>query len=267
MSHWGSYRDDESIHKFQSAIRQIKPPVHLATQYDTQLANAVVADRDVWSTQCTTLPHKTHYKTQIQYKYSMRHTSRHGNQTKITFPVFKLHACLRSWYTHTHLPPALTPELPNTSAPYTPRHQDGWSCAPHMLIVSLSAIYHGAISILPYSQMHTDQLSRMLLRYVIMGELPPRIDIILTHLSGLGNNAVPEPFNEHYNAGGTTLVREHLEENRKKTAPKTQHLPRTKFGGQAAQIELHTEGMPPNTYPIAARPPPTPYHMDTRTKP
>jgi len=76
-----------------------------------------------------------------------------------------------------------------------------------MLTISLSAIYHGTISILPYRQRHVDHLSIMLLRYVIMGELTPRIDKILTYLLGLVNNADPEPFNEHYNAWDTIMVR------------------------------------------------------------
>ena len=98
-----------------------------------------------------------------------------------------------------------------------------------------------------------------------MGKLIPRIDKILAYLSGPVNNADPEPFNEHYSAGGTLLVKQHLEQNRKKIRPKTQHLPRTKFSGQAAHIDPHTEGMPANTYPTIAHPPSTTYHMDILT--
>ena len=72
-----------------------------------------------------------------------------------------------------------------------------------------------------------------------MGELTPRIDTILRYLSGPASNADPEPFIEHYNVGGIVLARQHLEQNRKKL-PKTQHLPRIKFGGQAAHIEPNT---------------------------
>jgi hypothetical protein len=75
-----------------------------------------------------------------------------------------------------------------------------------MLIVSLSAIYQGVVSILPSSQRHDGQLSRMHLRYVIMGELTLQIDKILTHLSDHVNNADPEPFNEHCSARGTVRV-------------------------------------------------------------
>ena len=242
MNHWGSYRDDESIHKFQRAIKRTKPPLHLATEYDAQLANAMVADKDVWTRNIhnpvhnTTPQHPLRNPITIQILHAAHFTTRKPNNNKyfyydnlrlpISSPVYKLHANLRSWYTHTLLPPSLTPELPNTSAPYTPQQQDGWSYAPHMLIVSISAIYQGTISILPYSQRHANQLSRMLLEYVIMGELIPRIDKIITNLSGHVNNADLEPFNEHYNAGGTVLFRQHLEQNRKKTRPKTQPLPR-----------------------------------------
>jgi len=156
MSRWGSYRDDENIHKFQHAIMQTKPPLHLATQYDNQLANAVVADRDVctrnihYTMHNTTPQHPLQNPITIQIFHAAHVTTRKPNNNKcfyydslrlpITPPVNKLHASLRSRYTHAPLPPALTPELPNTSAPYTPQ-QDGWSCAGHMLIVSLSAVY------------------------------------------------------------------------------------------------------------------------------
>ena len=49
MGHWDSYRDDESIHKFQLAIMQARPQPHPLTRYDTQLTNAVAADADAWS--------------------------------------------------------------------------------------------------------------------------------------------------------------------------------------------------------------------------
>ena len=62
--------------------------------------------------------------------------------------------------------------------------------------------------------------------------------------------------------GGTVMGRQRQEQNRTKKRPKTQHIPRTKFGGQAAHIEHHIEGMPPNTYPTTSHPPPITYHMD-----
>ena len=123
------------------------------------------------------------------------------------------------------------------------------------------------LSILPYNQRHADYVSGMHLRYVIMGELTPWIDKILTYLSDHVNNADPEPFNEHYNAGGAVLVRQPLAPNRKKKFSKTHHIPRNKIGGQAAHMDPHTEGIPSNTYPRIAHPPPTTYHMDTLTKP
>jgi hypothetical protein len=60
---------------------------------------------------------------------------------------------------------------------------------------------------------------KMLLWYVITGEITPWMDNILTYLLDHVNNADPEPFNEHYNVGGTILVRQHIEQN-KKYAPK-----------------------------------------------
>ena len=128
MSHWGSYRDDESIHNFQLAIRQTKPPLHLVTQHDTHLANAVVAYRDIWTrnrhntVHNTTPQHPLQNPITIQICHAAHFTTQIPNNNEyfyydslrmpITSPVYKLNANLRSWYTHTPLPPSLTSEPP-----------------------------------------------------------------------------------------------------------------------------------------------------------
>jgi hypothetical protein len=165
MSHWGSYKNDESIHNFQLAIIQTRPLPHLVTQYDTQLTNALAAYADVWTqnihntVQNTNLDyplknpitilqifHPAHYTTLITEKnkyFCYDILSMH-----IPTPVNKLHARLRKWFSLTFLLPTLTPEIPNIATSYTPQQQDGWICALHMLLVSLSAIYQGTVPIL-----------------------------------------------------------------------------------------------------------------------
>ena len=123
-----------------------------------------------------------------------------------------MHARLRNWYSHTLLLPSLTPKNINITTSHTPQQQEGWSCALHMLLEFLSAIYQGTVPIIQYIQRHAYQLSRMLIRYVITGELTPWIDKIRTYLSDPLNKADPEPHSKHYIAWGTELLnRQHLE--------------------------------------------------------
>jgi len=68
--------------------------------------------------------------------------------------ITHLYNHLRRWYGSSLKPPALRNESPTLYTPYTPRQRDGWSCAMHMLLTSLSAIYQGRVPILQYCQRH-----------------------------------------------------------------------------------------------------------------
>ena len=73
----------------------------------------------------------------------------------------------------------------------------------HMLLTSLSAIYHGQVPILQNGQRHVDQLSRAHLRYVLTGEIAPWIDKLITCIKDPVNNEDLEPQSKTYSAGGT----------------------------------------------------------------
>ena len=138
------YRDDESIHNFQLAIMQTRPPPHPVTQYDTELTNAVSVDANVWSrnihniVQNTNLEHTlqnpitilqifhvAHYTTLIKDKDKYFYYD--CLEIQIPTPVNKMHARLTNWYSHTLLLPYLTPKFPNITTPHTLQLQDGWS--------------------------------------------------------------------------------------------------------------------------------------------
>jgi hypothetical protein len=87
-----------------------------------------------------------------------------------------LHNHLRQWYGTSEKLPVLQSQTPEVLLPYTPTQTDGWTCAMHMLLTSLSAIYQANVPILQYSQRHADQLSRMHMRYVLTGEMTPWIE-------------------------------------------------------------------------------------------
>ncbi len=55
--------------------------------------------------------------------------------------VTRLHNHLRQWYGSSTMPPALQNESHTFNTPYTPHETNGWSCAMHMLLTSLPAIY------------------------------------------------------------------------------------------------------------------------------
>jgi len=138
MSQWGSYRDDQSISDFHPAIMLSKPPPNLVTRYDTQLANAVVANNDVWTKNIhyavhnTSLQHplqnpitimqifhEAHYTTMITDNNKYYHYV--SLRLPIPYPVNKLHTRLMTWYAQTPLPDSLAPEIPYITTSYTPQ--------------------------------------------------------------------------------------------------------------------------------------------------
>ena len=90
-------------------------------------------------------------------------------------PTLRIHEKLRDLYMarpkHTLQTYSLFPEPSEIIMPHTPTHTDDRSYAMHMLLTSLSTIYQGTVLVLPYSQSHAHQLSRMHPRYVITGEI------------------------------------------------------------------------------------------------
>jgi len=122
-----------------------------------------------------------------------------------------LHNHLRQWYETSEMPPVLQSHTPVVLLPYTLTQTDGWSCAFHMLLTSLSAIYQGNVPILQYSQRHADQLPRLHLRYVLTGEMTPWIEKLITYLSDPMHSEDPKPYSKRYSAGGIELTHQNLE--------------------------------------------------------
>jgi hypothetical protein len=183
MAHWGAYKDDHSVLTFQQTILQTRQHPNTVTQYDTLLAQSIVEQNDVWIRQITNpltgeqLQHPLQNPITIMQIYNSQHyttliTDNHryyyydGLGLPIPRTVTHLHKHIRQWYGNSMLPPALQPMTPTVHTPHTPQQTDGWSCAMHMLLTSLSAIYQGHVPVLQYGQRHVDQLSRAHLRYV-----------------------------------------------------------------------------------------------------
>jgi len=80
----------------------------------------------------------------------------------------------------------------------------------HMLLASLSTIYHGQVPILQYGKRHVDQLFIIHLRYKLTGEIAPWIDKLITYITDPHNNEDPEPHSKTYNAGGTEISEQEL---------------------------------------------------------
>ena len=91
----------------------------------------------------------------------------------------------------------------------------------HMLLTSLSALYHTRIPIIQYGQRHVDQMSRAHLRYILTGEIPPWIDKLITYLSDPHDTEDPEPHSKTYSAGGKEMPDQELVKKKKGTNNKT----------------------------------------------
>jgi hypothetical protein len=135
-----------------------------------------------------------HYTTLITDNNNYYYCDGLGNP--VPNMVKYLHNHLRQWYESSVKPPALQNELTTVHTPYTPRRMDGWSCAMHMLLISLSSIYKARVPILQYGQRHVDQMSRAHLRYVLTGEIAPWIAKLVTYLSDPHNIEDPEPHSK-----------------------------------------------------------------------
>ena len=165
MAQWGSYKDDHSVLTFQQTILSIRPFPQNVTQYDTLLAQSIVNQNDVWIRQVTNpltgeplqhplqnditimqIFHAQHYTTLI----TNNHRYYHYDGLGLTVPntISHLHEHLRQWYNTSIKPPVLGQQVPEVHTPYTPQQTNGWNCAMHMLLTSLSAIYQGHVPIL-----------------------------------------------------------------------------------------------------------------------
>ncbi len=186
MSTWGEYKDDHSVLMFQTSILNTRPHPQTVTQYDTHLAQSAVTQNDVWTRRITNplinewLQHplqnnitimqiynSSHYTTLITDNINYYHYD--GLKMQVPEQATLLHNHLRHWYGTSDKPPVLQSQTSVVLLPYMPTITDGWNCAMHMLLTSLSAIYQENVPILQYSPRHADQLSRMHLRYVITG--------------------------------------------------------------------------------------------------
>jgi hypothetical protein len=160
------------------------------TQFDALLAQSIVEQNDVWTKQVTSPLTGEHLQdalqnpiTIMQIYNSQHYTTLITNNNNYYYydglglPVPKtvthLHRHLRQWYGSSPLPPALQPNSPAVHIPYTPQQTNGWICAMHMLLTSLSAIYKGHVPILQYGQRHLDHLSRAHLRNPTVNHTAP----------------------------------------------------------------------------------------------
>jgi len=186
MAQWEAYKDDHTVITFQQTIMLTRQFPTIVTQYDSLLAQSIVDQNDVWIRQVTNLLtgerlqhqlqnnitimqiyNSQHYATLVTYNNIYYYYDGLGNQIPNT--VTYLHNHLRQCYGSSPKPPALHCHSPTVHTPYTPRQTEGWSCAMHMLLTSLSAIYQTKMPILQYGQRHVDQMSRAHLRYVLTG--------------------------------------------------------------------------------------------------
>jgi hypothetical protein len=153
--------------------------------------------------------HSQHYTTLITYQHRYYHYDGLG----LTVPntISQLHAHLRQWYNTVIKPPVLEQQVPTVCTPSTPQQTNGWSCATHMLLTSLTAIYQGQVPLILYGQRHVDQLHRAHLRYVLTGQILPRIKNLITYIADPQNNEDPVPYCKPYSAGGNELTKQKLE--------------------------------------------------------
>jgi hypothetical protein len=221
------YKDDHSALRLQQAIISTREHPQTFTQYDTLLTQSIATHNDIWTRRITKpltnerLRHPLqNYITIMQIYDTQNYATLITDNKKyyyygglgmaIPTTVTHLHNYLRQWYGTSPMPPALQKNTPKVLTSYTPRQTDGWSFAMHVIITSLSAIYQGHVLILHYGQRHADQLPRMHLRYVLLGEMTPWIDKLITYLSDPLQNEDPEPYSKNCSAGGTELVEHNL---------------------------------------------------------
>jgi hypothetical protein len=87
-----------------------------------------------------------HYTTLITYNDRYYYYDGLGMAVPIT--VTHLHDHMRKWYKYYKKPLVLKLEAPTVYTSYTPQQTDGWRCAMHMLLTSLSTVYQGHVPIL-----------------------------------------------------------------------------------------------------------------------
>ncbi len=158
MAQWGAYKDDHIVLTFQLTILSTKQHANTVTQFDTLLAQCIVDQNDVWTRQITNplteerlrhplqnnitimqIYHSQHYTTLVTYNDRYYHYD--GLGMPVPHTVTHLHNHIRQWYGSSPKPPALQDELPAVLTPFSPQQKDGWSCAMHMILTSLSAIH------------------------------------------------------------------------------------------------------------------------------
>jgi len=182
MAQRDAYKDDHIALTFQQTIMLTRQFPTTVTQYDTLLAQSIVDQNDVWTRQVTNpltgerlkqplesnitimqIYNSQHYITLITDNNNYYYCDGLGNPVPNTVKYLRNH--LRWRHGSSIKPPALQKnESPTVHTPYTRRQMDGWSCAMHMLLTSLSAIYQARVPILQYGQRHVDQMRRAHLR-------------------------------------------------------------------------------------------------------
>ena len=195
---WGRYKDDESVLAFLKDILLAYPPEPTCpTIFDTLNVNSIADNRNtIWHrsvhsvTHPNGLPHPlasdltifqihevNHYTTLIYDANGMHHyNSIAGNNLPIK--VKNIRKRLGRHYRDRDTPPAHSREYGVTSGLHqrtrtmeTPTQTDAFTCAMHMLAVTLACTYQNRLPTLPYSDADIQMLHRCHLRHYITGRL------------------------------------------------------------------------------------------------
>ncbi len=164
------------------------PHTHV-TQFTTNLTAVICNDSSGWqhtirnACQDHTLSHLLHNPATIfNIHHNVHNTTLIIDNTSYYYydslnynppqATSRIHNTLRQWYSALPITtPLLHPNILHIILKSTSRQTDGWSCGMHMLLVNLTTIYQGSISNIKHTQQHVHDLSRIHLRYVVMGEL------------------------------------------------------------------------------------------------
>ena len=240
---WGEYKDDESVLSFLKDILLAFPPeLGCPAIFDTMNVESIADNRNtIWHsgvhsiTHPNGLPHPLasqltifqiheglHYTTLI-YDANGAHHYNSLTSTGLPSKVNHIRKRLNRYYSDraatnpgengTARLTDLTRTVPSMT---TPSQTDGWTCAMHMLAVTLACTYQNSLPILTYSDQDVKNLHRFHLRDYVTGQLgTDTIDWLagfttLLQQPGRGTrDYTPPPVRP--SAGGATLHRTYSE--------------------------------------------------------
>ena len=196
---WGEFKDDESVLSFLKDILLAFPPESgCPAIFDTPNVESIADNRNtIWHrgvhsiTHPNGLPHplasqltifqiheELHYTTLI-YDENGAHHYNSLTSTGLPSKVNHIRKRLNRYYSDRA---ATNPGENNGTATLTdltrtvrsmtsPSQTDGWTCAMHMLAVTLACTYQNSLPILTYSDQDVQNLHRFHLRHYVTGQL------------------------------------------------------------------------------------------------